>query len=305
MTEKTKIKIITVVGPTASGKSALAVEIARRFNGEIISADSRQVYRGLNLGTGKITKKEMCEIPHHLLDIANPKRQFSVAQYQKLAVRAVTEIARRGKLPVICGGTGFYVDSIIYSVTLPEVPPSKALRKKLSAKNADELFQMLQKLDPRRAMEIDAKNPARLIRAIEIARAIGNVSPLQKSGPRYNSLIIGLDMPDKILKERIKDRLTERLRKGMVAETNRLHANGLSWKRMEALGLEYRYLARHLREYLSREQMIDELNNAIWQYVKRQRTWFKRDKDIKWFTPTNQKKVSPLIKRFLGKTSFL
>ena len=295
---KSKIKIIVIVGPTTIGKSTLAVDIARRFGGEIVSADSRQVYRGLDLGTGKITKKEMRDVPHHLLDVASPTQQFSVALYQKLATHAIADIARRDKLPVICGGTGLYIDALVRDIAIPEVPPNKTLRKKLAAKSTVELLEILQKLDPRRAKEIDAQNPVRLVRAIEIARVIGSVPPLQKNSP-YDCLIIGLDMSDAILKQRIADRLLERLSKGMIAEAKHLHTKGLSWKRMDALGLEYRYLARHLRGELSRTQMIEELGSAIWQYVKRQRTWFRRDKSIQWFTPTNRKKIFLIIEKFL------
>ncbi len=170
---KANNKLIVILGPTASGKSELAVKLAKKFNGEIISADSRQVYKGLNIGTGKITKKEMKGIGHHLLDVASPKRKFTVAQFQKLAFKKIREIQRRGKTPFLVGGTGFYIQSVVDNISIPEVTPNWKLRKALEKKNTEELFSMLKKLDPARAKTIDSKNPRRLTRAIEIASAEG------------------------------------------------------------------------------------------------------------------------------------
>lgn len=300
-------KLIFILGPTASGKSDLAVEIAGRFNGEVVSADSRQVYRGLDIGSGKITKSEMRGIPHHLLGVANPARQFSVSEYQRLAKRAIADIIKRGKIPIICGGTGYYIQSIVDNIAYPVVPPNQILRKKLSTKNTGELFKILAKLDPRRAREIDAKNPARLIRAIEIATSLGSVPNMEVGPPYYDILQIGITLPPEILKERIKIRLEKRSRKGMIAEAKRLHQKGLSWKRMRALGLEYRVLADFLTETISRDEMKNCIMLEIVQYAKRQMTWFKRDKRIMWITPPQRNKTrdslnratSKAIKRFL------
>lgn len=287
-----KPKLIVILGPTASGKSDLAVKIARRFNGEVVSADSRQVYRGLDIGSGKITKNEMRGIPHHLLDVANPARQFSVSEYQRLAKRVITDIIKRGKLPIICGGTGYYIQSIVDNIVFPIVPPNEALHKKLSFKKIDELFTILTKLDPRRAGEIDAKNPARLIRAIEIATALGSVPPAQINPPYYDILQIGITFPLKTLEEKIKHRLEKRLRKRMIAEAKRLHQKGLSWKRMHSLGLDYGALADYLTGAISRVEMKNRIVLESIQYAKRQMTWFKRDKKIIWITHT-QRNISP------------
>ncbi len=170
-------KLIVILGPTASGKSDLVVKLAKKFGGEIISADSRQVYKGLNIGSGKITKKEMQGVPHYLLDVANPKRRFTVAQYQKLAFKKIKEIQRRGNIPFLVGGTGFYIQSIVDRIVIPEVKPNWKLRKNLAQKTTDELFLMLKKLDSDRAKNIDAKNPRRLIRAIEIALSLRDPTP--------------------------------------------------------------------------------------------------------------------------------
>lgn len=290
-----KPKIIVICGPTATGKSDYAVNLAKELAGlnhansvvgrtsqsevlgEIISADSRQVYKGLDIGSGKITKKEMKGVPHHLLDVASPKRTFSVTQYKKLADKAIKDILSRGKTPILCGGTGFYIDAVIYDQTFPEVPPNKALRKKYSLFSAIANFKVLQKLDPQRALTIDKHNNTRIIRAIEIATALGKV-PLRYPSSRkskYDVDWIYLDFPDEVLKQRIRIRLFARIR-GIVAEVKKLHAQGVSWKKLEALGLEYRYMALYLQKKLTKQEMLEGLEKAIWQYAKRQRTWFKK-----------------------------
>ncbi len=303
MAKKLKSKLIVVLGPTASGKSDLAVEIARQLNGEVVSADSRQVYRGLDIGSGKITKREMRGVPHHLLDVANPKRQFSVVQYRRLALQAITDITKRGNVPILCGGTGFYIQSIISGIVIPEVPPDKELRKKLTLKSADELFIMLKKLDPRRAGDIDAKNSVRLVRAIEIARTLGSVPPVKVETSLFDVLQIGITIDRNTLREKISTRLTKRMKKGMLAEGRRLHTEGLSWKRMRALGLEYRAMADILTGTITRAEMVERVIAESCQYAKRQMTWFKRDKTIKWFSLTEQAKILRNAKNFLKQST--
>ena len=296
-----KQKVIIICGQTATGKSDFAVQIAKKHNSEIISADSRQVYTGLNIGTGKITKKEMSGIPHHLLDIASPKKVFSVNDYKRLAVRAIENISARDKTPIICGGTGFYIDTLLGVIDLPEVPPNKELRKKLESKTRAQLLTILKKLDPVRTETIDQNNPVRLIRAIEIAQALGKV-PTLKTESSYNVLWIGLSLPDEILKEKIHTRLLARMKQGMLREAKNLHRDGLSWKRMRELGLEYRFLADHLTGKLTKEEMLAQLETAIWHYAKRQKTWFKRNEGIVWIDPRKKsevKKVEKLTKTFL------
>ena len=304
-----KQKIIVILGPTAVGKSAFGVALAQklartswgRYNGEIISADSRQVYKGLDIGTGKITKKEMGGVPHHLLDVANPKKQMTVTAYQKLAREKVEDILRRGKLPIVVGGTGLYVDAIVNDVSFPEVPPNPALRKRLNEKSPSQLFAMLEKLDARRATTIDAHNPRRLIRAIEIATVLGWVPPYVNI-PRkdLNPLFIGLTLPPEVLKKRIATRLLSRMKGGMLSEVKKLKKNGLSWKRMEELGLEYRYLSRYLCGLRTKDLMLKELESEIVRYAKRQMTWFKRDKRIVWFKPSEKKAILGTIRKFIS-----
>ncbi len=291
-------KVLVILGATATGKSALAVKIARKFNGEIISADSRQVYKGLNIGTGKITKKEMRGIPHHLISIVSPKKIFSVSDWQKAAQSKVGEILSRGKLPIICGGTGFYIQSIVDGLNLPEVPPNKKLRKKLENKSASELYKILKKLDLKRSQNIDKNNKVRLVRAIEIVKKLGKV-PEINTLLRYDALQIGLKLKDVELKKKINKRLISRMNSGMIKEAKNLKRNDLSFRRMRELGLEYRYLANYLEDKIPKKEMIEKLESEIWKYAKRQMTWFKRDKSIRWFKPNKEKEITQSIKKFL------
>lgn len=294
-----KPKIITILGKTATGKSDLAVILAKKYGGEVISADSRQVYRGFDLGSGKITKKEMLGISHHLLDITSPKKHFSVSEYKRLADKAIKEIISRGKTPIICGGTGLYIDAVLKNIVVPEVPPNKKLREKLEKKTTAQLFVILKKLDPRRAKEIDSDNPRRLVRAIEIATALGKVPILEAQPPKFDILKIGLDLPDEKLKKKVCTRLLARMKKGMVAEAKNLHNSGLSWKKMEAFGMEYKYLALYLQNKITKEEMLEGIEKDTWQYSKRQATWFKRDKEIKWFEPSEKVKIAKEVEKFL------
>ncbi len=270
-----KQKIIVVCGPTATGKSDRAVEIAKEKNGEVISADSRQVYRGLDTGSGKITTEEMQGIPHHLLDVADPADKFSVTQYQTLTKACIDDIIARGKTPIICGGTGLYIDAIVSGTVFPAVPPNETLRASLAKEPLESLQEKLQTLDPERYDMIDEQNSVRLIRAIEIATALGKV-PALETKREYEVEWIYLDFPDDVLKSRIHDRLLKRMDRGMLDEVSNLHAKGISWERLESLGLEYRYLALYLQEKLSYDDMLQQLEIAIWHYAKRQRTWFKK-----------------------------
>lgn len=277
------LKVLVIVGPTASGKSALAVKIAKERAGEIISADSRQVYTGLDIGTGKITKREMKGVRHHLLDVASPKRVFTAYDYVRLGRHAIDDIVARGKLPIICGGTGFYIDALLGRLSLAETPRNEQLRTRLASKTAAQLFAMLKKKDAERARAMDTpserNNIVRLIRALEVAsKSIDRKDVV----PQYDAEWIGIDWPDEVLKARIHKRLIARIKTGMVSEARRLHDRGLSWKRMEELGLEYRYLSRYLRGMISRQEMLEQLEREIWQYAKRQRTWWRRNKDIHW-----------------------
>lgn len=300
-TRNMKPKILVIVGPTASGKSDLAVELALKYNGEVISADSRQVYRGLDLGTGKIREEEMKGVPHHLLDVADPSDRFTAMDWKVKAEKAVEDILSRGKLPIICGGTGFYIQALVDDLGFPEVPAETEEQKLLEEKSPEELFELLRKLDPERAKTIDMKNKRRLSRAIVIARKLGSVPTIEKPHePKYDALEIGITLSNTQLKDRIMKRLLSRLDMGMIDEVRSLHENGLSYERMDELGLEYRYISEHLRGTLSREVMLETLYTKIGQYAKRQKTWFKRDQRIKWFDqPVDMVKIEDQVKAFL------
>ncbi|MDD3399702.1 MAG: tRNA (adenosine(37)-N6)-dimethylallyltransferase MiaA [Candidatus Paceibacterota bacterium] len=291
-------KIIVVLGPTASGKSDLAVRLAKKFNGEIISADSRQVYKGMDIGTGKITKKEMGGITHHLLDVASPKRKFTVVQYRKLAKSAINKILKKGKVPIICGGTAFYIYAVVDGIVIPKVAPNWALRKKLERKTPEDLFNKLKKIDPQRAETIESKNKRRLIRAIEIVLETKRpVPPIKKEPIPYPVLFLGIKKPAVKLKSLIHKRLLKRLGEGMMTEVKRLKKSALSWERLEQFGLEYRYLARYIQGKIDYKETIERLQREIEHFSKRQMNWFKRDERIRW--ASNYKEAEKLVKEFL------
>ena len=277
-----KPKIIVILGQTATGKSDFAVEVAKKINGEIISADSRQV-----------TKKEMGGIPHFMLDVISPKNKtFSASQFQKMANKKIKEILDKKNIPIVCGGTGYYIDSLINSLPFPEVLPNKKLRRELETKDATELFGILKKIDKNRAKNIDAKNKIRLIRAIEIAQELGQVPKLKKTKKEFETIKIGLAFPDNELKRRIYERLIKRIKKGMIKEVEKLHESGVSWKKLESFGLEYRYVSFYLQKKMTKEEMIEKLFQAIWHFAKRQKTWWKKDKEIIWINPSKKKDIT-------------
>lgn len=288
---------MVILGPTASGKSTLAVQLAQKFNGEIISADSRQIYKGFNISSGRVTKKEMAGVPHYLLDVASPKRTFTVVQYQKLARRTIQKIWRNGKLPIICGGTGFYIQAVIDGLVMPEVKQNLKLRKRLEEKESDYLFKLLKDKDPARAGNIDPKNRRRLIRALEIIETLGNVPKIKNKPVNAEILIIGIKKDSAVLKKLIYTRLIKRTRLGLIKEVQNLHKKGLSWQRLEDLGLEYRYVAQFLKGKISKKEMIETLNREIWHYAKRQMTWFKKDKRVHWIE--DYKQAQKIVKIFL------
>ena len=302
-TKKMKSKILVILGQTATGKTGLGVKLAKKWKGEVISADSRQVYKGLDLGTHKITKQEMRGVPHHLLDVASPKKNFSVVQFKKLAEKKITEILKRKKLPIIVGGTGFYIQAIVDNVDFPEHKPDLKLRAKLEKKNTEQLFKILKKLDPKRAKNIDQKNPRRLMRAIEIAKALGHVPRLDTPRPsQYDALQIGLTPHPEILKTKIKYRFIKDL-DNIINEVKKLRnppaGGGLSWKRLKELGLYYREVALYLEGKIKKEEMIQKIFSVLWQYAKRQKTWFKRDSRIHWFDPSKKSDLIKLNKQVL------
>ena len=298
-----KPKLLAVVGPTASGKTALAIELAKRFNGEVISADSRQVYRGLNLGSGKVTIEEMEGITHHLLDVANLSQVYTGADFVRDAKLAITDIHKRGKLPIIAGGTFFYIELLKGAKSSAPVPPNPALRLELEKLTTEELWQKLETLDPKRAKDIDRHNRRRLIRSLEIIDALGRVPNVEKTVSDFDWLTLGIQIEKDHLRDRIKKRLIERLEKGMIKEVEELLKAGVPAKRLIELGLEYRYITEYLQNGITEEEMIELTNTKIAQFAKRQYTWLKRDPNIVWFDfPVGLNKVETSVENFLNHT---
>jgi len=299
-----KPKIIAVVGPTSSGKTGLSVEIAKHFDGEVISADSRQVYRGLDLGTGKVTRQEMQHIPHHLLDVADPSDVYTAAEFKKDAGKAILTICGNSRIPIIAGGTFFYLDVLRNKQQSAPVEPNKDFRDSLESFSTEALFQKIEAADPERAADIDRQNRHRLIRALEIINTLGKVPKNDVAESPYQWLIIGLDIDKEQLHQTIHTRLIQRLEAGMEAEITQLHKDGLSYERMYALGLEYRYMALYLQKEITYEVMITQLETKIRQFAKRQLTWLKRDSDIQWFAPEARGQIIDCVSLFLhGKNS--
>lgn len=335
-----KQKLIVIVGPTASGKTGLSINLAKRLGSEIISADSRQVYKGFDLGSGKVTKKEMQGVLHHCLDICSPRYTCTAELWRRHAEKSLAGIVHRAEkgteslkkrdsvpfsqrasthfpplnmdsispylgVPIVVGGTGFYIDALVYGQDFPAVKPDLVLRHELARLGTEELYEHLVALDPERAQTVEQKNPRRLIRAIEIATALGRVPQLGDREAKYDVLWLGLNPPREVLAQKINERLHARLRQGMVAEVRHLHEGTyqapLSWKRLEHFGLEYRYIAQYLQQNISKEEMETRIARDSLRYARRQMTWFKRNKMIRWYESAEEA-LSKWIEK--GTTSF-
>ena len=282
-------KLIVILGPTGSGKSEMAVKIAQKINAEIISADSRQAYKGMDIGTGKIATKEMQGIPHHLLDISLPNKIFTVAQYRKLALKAINKIFKKGKMPILCGGTGFYVQAIIDGITVPKVKPDWKLREKLEKKSLEELFTQLKKLDPKRAETIDKKNQRRLIRALEIIIKTKKPVPETNKKPLpYPVLILGIKLEKKELEKRIEKRVEKMFKMGLEKEIRNL-VKKYNWiPALQTIG--YQEWKPYFENKINKEGVKKNIILHTKQFVKCQMTWFKRDKRIHWVKNYNEAK---------------
>lgn len=320
-----KKKFLVILGPTASGKTKLAVDLARQFNGEIISADSRQVYKGMDIGTGKdLNEYGQGEdrINYHLIDVVNPDQEFNLAKYQKLANNAIKKIISLEHLPILVGGTGLYLQAIVDNYILAPFKPDLKKRAFLEKMTVTELYRLLEKEKPEFAHKLnnsDKNNPRRLVRYLEIISQENDiVNPSYKlseksskdsskgKGPqdKYDFLILGLLRSDEEMKNLIIKRIKDRLdREDMVDEVRNLQKNGLSWKRLQSFGLEYRFISNYLQEKISYEEMIEKLATATYRFAKRQKTWFKRwekqGRKINWIR--DNKEGRDLVNRWLFK----
>ena len=282
-TPAAKPKAVAIVGTNASGKSAAAVRLAGALGAEIISADSRQVYRGLDLGTGKLSPAEMQGIEHHLLDVVDPGGRFSVADFQKAAYALVDQITQRGRLPVIAGGTGLYVRAVVEGYELADAPPDFARRAELEKLGPAELYELLRQRDPAAAALIDSRNRRRIIRAVELQERGSQYRTQHVNRPRYDFLQLGITWPREVLRQRIEQRLRARIDDGMIDEVRDLLAGGVSPQWLDGIGLEYRYVGRFLQGgYTSQDELFTELSTAIYRFAMRQLAWFRRDASIIW-----------------------
>jgi tRNA dimethylallyltransferase len=300
-------KILAIVGPTASGKTTLGIALAKKLNGEIVSADSRQIYRGMDIGTAKPTAIEQCEIPHHLINICDPTRNYTVTDYETDAVAAIHEILSRGKLPIIVGGTGLYIKSVVENLDIPKVKANPALRAQIEEsiriKGLESVFKELLERDPDAEGIVDPKNPRRVVRALEVAITTGEpfTTQRQKRPPLFETLTIGLNPPLEILRERIITRIDQMMRDNFENEVRTLVKKyGAGAPALNAIG--YRELVEYLVGNSSLENAIALIKTNTVRYAKRQLTWFRKDKTVQWMNGDSAEAI-PLVKDFLHKKS--
>ena len=289
-------KLIVILGPTASGKTDLAIKLAKQFNGEIISADSRQIYQGMDIGTAKPTKKQLSQIPHHLVDIIRPSKAFNVALYQKLAVKAIKDVQKRGKVPFLVGGTGLYLQAIIDNLSFLQVPANKKLRNNLEKET--NLFAIYKKLDPEGAKLIDKENKRRLIRAIEVCLITKKPywEQRKQNSPLFNILQIGVKLSREELNLNNEARVRKMIRLGLEKETAKL-AKSYGWKISAMQTIGYQEWLSYFNGKAKKQEVIAEIKTHTLQFAKRQMTWFKRDKRIIW--NKDYKEIKRLIKTFI------
>ena len=295
--------LIVILGPTASGKTRIAARLAAAIGAELISADSRQVYRGMDIGTGKDLAEYIVDgvpVPCHLIDVAEPGHLFSVFEFQQRFYECFREITARGRMPVVVGGTGLYIESILREYRMLPVPENKALREELGKLGMEELAAKLLHMNPALHNTTDLTGRERLIRAIEIAEHTSTHGSREEiERPDIVPRVIGVRWERTVLRERITKRLKERLGQGMIEEVQRLHDSGIPWERLDEMGLEYRYVSLYLRGDLAYEEMFRTLNIRIHQFAKRQDTWFRgmerRGITIHWIDGADENALRELV----------
>jgi tRNA dimethylallyltransferase len=305
-------KLIVILGPTASGKSKLALKLAKKINGEVVSADSRQIYGGMDIGTAKIEFTRTQEhkntrtifhpktaegIPHHMIDIVNPDEEYTLAQYKKQAIKVIKNIQKRGKMPFLVGGTGLYIQVIVDNLQIPKVPPNKALRSRLKNKSNEELLAKLKKLDPESTKQIDPHNKRRLIRAIEVCKVTGQAfsQQIKKGEPLFDVLQIGIKVPREELYKRINLRVEKMIRMGLVEEVKKL-TKTYSFDLPSMSGIGYKEIIMYLQGKIGWDEAKELIKRNTRRYARRQMTWFRGDRRIKWVE--GYKEGERLVKNF-------
>jgi tRNA dimethylallyltransferase len=296
--------LIVILGPTASGKTQLAAKLAYDLQGEIISADSRQVYKNMDIGTGKDLNQYIIndrQIPYHLIDIIAPESEFNLFEFQNRFYKIFSELMEKEILPVLVGGTGLYLESVLTGYNMPYAPMDQELRKDLNRKSKDELQKMLLALKPQLHNKTDLEDSERLIRAIEIERARSLKDHPPK--PDIDAVVFGIRWERSALRQRITVRLKERLEQGMIEEVMNLHTAGLAWTKLESFGLEYRFISQYLQRKITFDEMKNRLNTAIHQFAKRQETWFRRMEKkgivINWLQSNDYSLLKESVMKFL------
>lgn len=291
-------KLVAIVGPTASGKTDLAIFLAQKFGGELISADSRQVYRGMDLGTGKNKT-----YPQHLIDICDPKEQYSIAEFQKDAYKIIFSLFKKHKLPILVGGSGLYLNSVIYGYQIPKT--SLTLRQELDKLSLSQLMEQLKKYDPKSYEKIDHRNRRRILRASECSIANRRpISEYHKKKPDFQSMILGIDIDRRYLYQNIDQRVDKRIKEGMIEEVKNLLKSGISYERLQRFGLEYREISQYLNKLKvegykpkTKNEMIEKLKFRIHNFARHQLTWFRKNKEIIWIK--NKKQAEIEVRKFL------
>ena len=288
---ESKRPLVIITGPTASGKTALSIELAKQIGGEIISADSMQVYRHMDIGSAKVTKEEMDGVPHHLIDVLDPSEEFNVVRFQEMARKAMEGIYERGKIPIIAGGTGFYIQALLYDIDFTETDENNSIREELEqkarAEGASVLHAMLKEIDPESAEAIHENNVKRVIRAIEFYRQTGkkisdhNRQEREKSSP-YQFLYYVIDLPRELLYSRIEQRVDQMIEQGLVEEVKALQAMGCTRDMVSMQGLGYKEILDYLNGQLTLDEAIYVLKRDTRHFAKRQLTWFRRERDVRW-----------------------
>lgn len=307
-----KEKVVVLIGPTAVGKTNLSIELAKKYNGEIISGDSMQIYKGMDIATAKISPEEMQGVPHHLIDIVEPDESFSVAQFQELVRKKITEITARGKLPFIVGGTGLYIQAVLYDYQFQETASDQAFRMKLEEMAQREgslrIHDRLKEIDPEAAAAIHHHNVRRVIRALEVFHVTGKkmseIQKEQKQEPLYDTALIGLTMDREILYERINKRVDQMLENGLLEEVEHFYHQGIrDCQSIQAIG--YKEIYKYYDGLLSLHESIEELKQNSRRYAKRQLTWFRNKMDVQWYDMTETVKTNDITKKIQEISSYL